>query len=112
MNNARQNEKDKALEGTRTRQARVPRVDIYENDQELLLLADMPGVGSEQLKLAFEPPELRSHVHGGRSHRRRGRECGAEARDPYRETAQGGLAEAPTNPDSRSIVTRRKRVLR
>jgi HSP20 family molecular chaperone IbpA len=64
MNHARQNETDKALEATRTRQARVPRVDIYENDQELLLLADMPGVASEQLKLAIEPPELRIETTG------------------------------------------------
>jgi HSP20 family protein len=62
MNTARQNdqrETENKLETTRTRQARVPRVDIYENEQELLLLADMPGVASEELRLAIEPPELR-----------------------------------------------------
>lgn len=64
MNNARENQDKNRLEKTRTRQARVPRVDIYENDQELLLLADMPGVASEQLKLAFEPPELRIETTG------------------------------------------------
>jgi HSP20 family molecular chaperone IbpA len=64
MDNTRKNEKEKALEATRTRQARVPRVDIYENDEELLLLADLPGVSSEQLKLALEPPELRIETTG------------------------------------------------
>jgi HSP20 family protein len=64
MNTARENEKKNELEKTRTRQARVPRVDIYENDQELLLLADLPGVRSEDLKLAIEPPELRIEATG------------------------------------------------
>lgn len=59
MNTARDNGRKNELESTRTRQARAPRVDIYENEQALLLLADMPGVKSEQLKLAIEPPELR-----------------------------------------------------
>jgi HSP20 family molecular chaperone IbpA len=59
MNTARENDKRNEQEATRTRTARVPRVDIYENEHELLLLADMPGVSSEQLKLAIEPPELR-----------------------------------------------------
>lgn len=64
MDTARETEKQRQLESTRTRQARVPRVDIYENDQELLLLADLPGVKSEELKLAIEPPELRIETTG------------------------------------------------
>jgi HSP20 family molecular chaperone IbpA len=64
MNTARENGKKNELETTRTRQARVPRVDIYENEQELLLLADMPGVTSEALRLAIEPPELRIEATG------------------------------------------------
>jgi HSP20 family protein len=63
MNHASENQ-DKKLENTRTRNARVPRVDIYENDQELLLLADLPGVSTEELKLAIEPPELRIETTG------------------------------------------------
>jgi HSP20 family molecular chaperone IbpA len=34
-------------------------VDIYENENELLLVADLPGVGRDALNLAIEPPELR-----------------------------------------------------
>ncbi|HEY3233549.1 MAG TPA: Hsp20/alpha crystallin family protein [Polyangiaceae bacterium] len=37
----------------------TPRVDIYENDQELLLLADLPGVDPDGLSVRFDPPELR-----------------------------------------------------
>ena len=65
MNTARENDqKNDKLENTRTRQARVPKVDIYENDQELLLLADLPGVASDHLNLAIEPPELRIEATG------------------------------------------------
>src|SRR5262245_27992523 len=64
MNTARENGRKNELETTRSRQARVPRVDIYENEQELLLLADMPGVASDALKLAIEPPELRIEATG------------------------------------------------
>lgn len=64
MNTARDNAKTNEQEATRTRTARVPRVDIYENEQELLLLADMPGVTTEQLRLAIEPPELRIETTG------------------------------------------------
>jgi HSP20 family protein len=67
MNQEHKTERKNQLEATRTRQARVPRVDIYENDRELLLLADLPGVASEQLKLAIEPPELRIETEGAES---------------------------------------------
>jgi HSP20 family molecular chaperone IbpA len=36
----------------------TPRVDIFENDREYLLLADVPGVSAETLRVQFEPPEL------------------------------------------------------
>jgi HSP20 family protein len=36
----------------------TPRVDIFENDHEYLLLADVPGVSAEGLRVQFEPPEL------------------------------------------------------
>ncbi len=36
----------------------TPRVDIFENDQEYLLFADVPGVSTEALQVQFEPPEL------------------------------------------------------
>jgi HSP20 family molecular chaperone IbpA len=43
---------------TRARQLSLP-VDIYEGSDELLLLADLPGVAPEGLSVSFEAPELR-----------------------------------------------------
>lgn len=37
----------------------APPADIYENDDELVLLADMPGVSPEALEIQLDPPELR-----------------------------------------------------
>jgi HSP20 family protein len=45
-------------EATRARQLPLP-VDIYEGADELLLLADLPGVEPEGLSVSFEAPELR-----------------------------------------------------
>lgn len=49
----------RSVERTYARRERVPPVDIYENEHELLLVADVPGVTSENLNLRIEPPELR-----------------------------------------------------
>ena len=43
---------------TRARQVPLP-VDIYESADELLLLADLPGVEPDGLSVSFEAPELR-----------------------------------------------------
>lgn len=37
----------------------VPAVDIFENDDELLLVADLPGVETSGLSVELDPPELR-----------------------------------------------------
>src|SRR4051812_38854656 len=45
---------------TSTRARQLPlAVDIYEGADELLLLADLPGVEPEGLSVSFEAPELR-----------------------------------------------------
>jgi HSP20 family protein len=54
-----QTEKERTPEHTRTLHELVPAVDIYENEQELLVVADVPGVSPEGLELRIEPPELR-----------------------------------------------------
>ena len=36
----------------------TPLVDIYENENELLLIAGLPGVTSEQVQIHFEPERL------------------------------------------------------
>lgn len=43
----------------------TPRVDIYENDEELTLLADIPGVRPEQVDLRYERGELLLHARVG-----------------------------------------------
>ena len=36
----------------------APLVDIYENEQELLLVADLPGVEPAALRVSLDPPQL------------------------------------------------------
>jgi HSP20 family protein len=40
----------------------TPRVDIYENENELMLLADVPGVRAEDVDLRYERGELLLHA--------------------------------------------------
>jgi len=49
----------------RTRDVRMysPRVDIWENDAELVLYADLPGVSVKDLDIRFEDRELIIHGH-------------------------------------------------
>lgn len=56
----KQDPKSKASEvpATRAREVALP-VDIYEGTDELLLLADLPGVEPEGLNVSFDAPELR-----------------------------------------------------
>jgi len=49
---------DSSASATRARQLPLP-VDIYEGADELLLLADLPGVEPEGLAVSFEAPDLR-----------------------------------------------------
>ena len=46
------------IEQTRERTRVAPLVDIYENKDEILVVADMPGVSSENLNLNFENNNL------------------------------------------------------
>jgi len=43
----------------------TPRVDILENEHELLLFADMPRVSQDQIDIRFEQGELTLHGHRG-----------------------------------------------
>lgn len=45
-------------EAVQTARPIAPPVDIYENEQELLLLADLPGVTREAITVQFEPEKL------------------------------------------------------
>lgn len=57
-NNAVSQTNEANATATRARQVALP-VDIYEGADELLLLADLPGVEPEGLTVSFEAPELR-----------------------------------------------------
>lgn len=48
----------KNVEATRNDAYFTPRVDIFETDTELLLLADLPGVAAENVDLRYEQGEL------------------------------------------------------
>ena len=48
----------RGLEKMRAREL-TPAVDVYENDAELLIVVDLPGVTHEHLDLKIDPPELR-----------------------------------------------------
>ncbi|MCI0684442.1 MAG: Hsp20/alpha crystallin family protein [Gemmataceae bacterium] len=54
-------------ERTRTGNTVLPRVDIYETDQEILLQADVPGVAPGNVDLRYERGELT--LHGKRAAR-------------------------------------------
>jgi HSP20 family protein len=45
-------------ERTRSRQAFVPRVDIYETNEAMILIADMPGVTADSLEITLEQGTL------------------------------------------------------
>jgi HSP20 family protein len=49
---------DSAAEPTTTRPVVAPAVDIYENQHEYLILADLPGVPSDGVRIRFENGEL------------------------------------------------------
>jgi HSP20 family molecular chaperone IbpA len=49
---------NRALETTRVRELR-PLVDVYENEAELVIVADLPGVTRDRLDIRIDPPELR-----------------------------------------------------
>ena len=47
-----------SAENTTTRQVIAPAVDIYENEREYLVLADLPGVPHDGVQIRFENGEL------------------------------------------------------
>lgn len=65
-----------APENTRTRPVAAPPVDIYENDQGYLVLADLPGVGNDDVQIRFEDGEL--SIRGTRNDNGPGQLLGAE----------------------------------
>jgi len=48
-----------AVEQTRQGRVVAPPVDILENDQELLIIADLPGIEPDDIKLNLQAPEFK-----------------------------------------------------
>ncbi|MBN2194327.1 MAG: Hsp20/alpha crystallin family protein [Polyangiaceae bacterium] len=53
-----QKQSDSLAESVRERPAVPPRVDVYENREEFLVVADLPGVKSDALSINVENAEL------------------------------------------------------
>jgi HSP20 family protein len=51
-------QEDRTLENVQARPAVAPRVDVFENKDELLLVADMPGVSEHNLDIHLEKEQL------------------------------------------------------
>ncbi len=56
-----------------------PRVDIYENDRELLVVADLPGVGKDELRIHLEKDQLT--IEGSRKEEKHGNPLAHEFRE-------------------------------
>jgi HSP20 family molecular chaperone IbpA len=73
------------VENVRQRPAVAPRVDVYENEQEYLVVADLPGVKKEDLRLDIDDDELK--LEGARSTSQEGALVAGECRPvDYRRT--------------------------
>ena len=59
MNTAENTLERAAAEETRQGHVLAPLVDILENEQELVLVADVPGTDSEHIKLTVQPPHFK-----------------------------------------------------
>lgn len=46
--------KTEEMERTRDRKCYIPRIDIYETKEEIVLIADVPGVGEDSLDITLE----------------------------------------------------------
>ena len=69
---------ENTMERVQERQATAPRVDIYENDNELLLMADVPGVDEKHLKINLDEEQLT--IEGEREEQDLGRPLASEYR--------------------------------
>ena len=58
MSNVMQKREDSRVEAVAERPSVAPRCDIFENKDELLLVADLPGVTQETLKIHLDADQL------------------------------------------------------
>jgi HSP20 family molecular chaperone IbpA len=57
-NESLQKREERSIEHVRERESIAPYVDIYENNNEVLLVADLPGVDKEHLKINIDRDQL------------------------------------------------------
>ena len=53
-----QKQETKSMEEMNEKKVKAPLVDIYENKEEIVLVADMPGIDPDSLDVSFEKDEL------------------------------------------------------
>lgn len=58
----------------------APAVDVYESEEEFLLVADLPGIRREDLRIDIENEQLLIEGHCEKAGERRGRELACEFR--------------------------------
>jgi len=75
-NDALETRSDEHVERVQQRQVIAPLVDIYENDNELLLIADVPGVNEKSLNIKLDKDQLT--IEGRREDPDRGRPLAGE----------------------------------
>jgi len=63
------NENDNRLATTQARAELMPPVDIYDEGDKIVLLADMPGVAPDALDVQYERGQLT--IHGRQEHRQK-----------------------------------------
>lgn len=78
MSNSIAKRNGNAVEGVKERNWMSPQVDIFENDSELLLLADVPGVTREDLCINLDKDQLT--IEGGARQLAEQRALGCEFR--------------------------------
>lgn len=65
MENRSLEKQEKKLEQTRQGHVVAPPVDILENEHELLIVADMPGVEPADIKLDVQAPDFKLEASAG-----------------------------------------------
>lgn len=88
-----------ATENVKNQSARAvrPRVDVYENEEELLVLADLPGVKKDGVEVRFEAGEL--HVSAERPYV----PAGAPLAEEYRAAPFARAFAMPEGIDAEKI---------
>jgi HSP20 family molecular chaperone IbpA len=91
------NPEPQSLNDVESRPRVAPPVDVYENSEEILLYADMPGVDGSALDLSFDRGQLTIHA------RREGGSSGRELRSEYQASDYYRRFAVPPGVDASKI---------